>query len=159
MKKPVHGVLWCSQLLKKNSGGSSREWTMHVRVFSENQNCAWTSSCGCEDFPKWRVSVSAWSPWILNFSESASTELSANKAFLCAPTSSIKSVSELRISLCCPAYVILPSLMTSMGSTIGRNSTWWVTQVRALVSSTVIMYLNHSESECASTALKGSSSK
>ena len=47
----------------KNSGGSSRQWTMHVCVFSENQNCAWTSSCGYEDFPKWRVSVSAWSPW------------------------------------------------------------------------------------------------
>ena len=36
---------------------------MHVHVFPENQNCVWTSSCGCEDFPRWRVSVSAWSPW------------------------------------------------------------------------------------------------
>ena len=36
---------------------------MRVCVFSENQNYAWTPSCGCGDFPKWRVAVSAWSPW------------------------------------------------------------------------------------------------
>ena len=49
---------------------------MHVRVFPENQNCAWTSSCSCEDFPRWRVSVSAWSPWECRLPLSSSSQAS-----------------------------------------------------------------------------------
>ena len=39
--------------------------TVHVRVFPENKNCAWTPLCGCGDFPKWRVALSAWWPLFL----------------------------------------------------------------------------------------------
>ena len=39
--------------------------TVHVREFPEKQNCAWTPLCGCGDFPKWRVALSAWWPLFL----------------------------------------------------------------------------------------------
>ena len=56
---PFYGVVWwfnsflqsCVTFLHK---------IMCVHVFSENQNCVWTLSCGCGDFPKWPMAVSAW---------------------------------------------------------------------------------------------------
>ena len=106
VRAPLYGVVWwfyyflqsCVIFLHK---------TVRVRVFSENQNCVWTLSCGCGDFLKWLVAVSTW--W-LSFTNRASSLLKNQAFFLLHEWHPSQEICSLGDAWCSPMQIVYPRL-------------------------------------------------